>query len=113
MRTTLPRLIAAAAALVVAAPVLAQSEVPSMAVSHAGLNLASSEGRAEFDRRIARATKRVCAIQSSRELATVMRERKCLAESRKRSGEEVAALYAKHDRVRLAQAGARDAAPAR
>lgn len=113
MRTTLSRLVAAAAALVVAAPVFAQSEVPSMAVSHAGLNLSTPEGRATFERKIARATNRVCAPQGGRELAAMMRERRCVADSRKRSGTVVAALFKKHDRVQMAQAGASDAAPAR
>lgn len=113
MRTTLPRLVVAAAALVAAAPVFAQSEVPSMAVSYAGLDLSTPEGRAKFERKIARATKRVCALQSNRELATMMRERRCIAESRKRSGTQVATLFEKHDRVQMAQVGANDAAAAR
>lgn len=109
----LARLAAAAAALVAATPVLAQSEVPSMAVSYVGLDLSNPEGRATFERRIARATKRVCAPQGGHELAAMIRERRCVAESRKRSGTEVAALFEKHGRVQVAQAGTPDAAAAR
>lgn len=113
MRTTLPRLAAIAAALVAAAPVLAQAEVPSMTVSSAGLDLSDPKGRTAFERRITHATKRVCGVRNDRELATITRERRCMADSRERSGKEVAALFARHKGVRLAQAGTVDAGAGR
>lgn len=110
MRTTLPRLVALAAALVAAAPVLAQAEIPSMTVSSAGLDLSDPKGRTAFERRITHATKRVCGVRNDRDLASLTRERRCMADSRERSGKHVAALFARHKGVEMAQAGA---APAR
>jgi len=47
-------------------------------VHHDDLNLMSAAGRAQLDKRVAAATKRVCATHGSRDLETIAWSRACL-----------------------------------
>jgi UrcA family protein len=77
-----PLLLAVAAAAVVAPSTsFAQSEAPSERVAYRDLNLATTLGRARFERRIAAAVKRVCPAADIRDLASMRVSRRCAAET--------------------------------
>jgi UrcA family protein len=59
LEVTMFKLLVSAALIAAGSPAFAQ-DVPSASVRYADLNLASPEGVAEFDRRIARAVTTVC-----------------------------------------------------
>lgn len=56
------------AAVAVAAPAFADPAASSVKVSYTGLDLVNPAGRAEFDRRIARAVTQVCNVDNSLEM---------------------------------------------
>lgn len=102
MRAPLIKALVTAAALVAAAPVLATSDVRTARVAHADLNLASPEGRAALDRRVTRAINRVCGAGEQRELALMMRERRCVAYLQAETRIDIASIE-RHADTALAQ----------
>lgn len=84
--------LATAAALVAATPVSAQDSFPSITVKSDGLDLASPAGRARMERRIAAAVRTVCEVGRARDLASVLAENRCAAETAARSRQALASL---------------------
>lgn len=81
MLFNLARAAAIAAALIAAGPAIAGG-AKSVKVSFADLNLSSSAGRLELDRRVARAANRVCNVPVGRDLMAQMIAKKCTETAR-------------------------------
>lgn len=106
MRHSFLRALAIAAALIAGAPALAQSDVRSMSVSYADLDISHAAGRAALERRIAGAAKTVCGFENSRELALMLAQRRCVTETIDRTQDVLMAAVEQRSTVRVARASA-------
>lgn len=77
------KITSAALALAMLAPATAMAETVSIPVRYGDLNLASKEGRAAFDRRIAAASRQICgSADTEKNLTRRSAVKKCNAEVR-------------------------------
>ena len=81
MLFNLARAAAIAAALIAAVPAIAGGG-KSVKVSYAGLNLASASGKAELDRRVARAAARMCGVGLEQHLVLEAAAERCAIAAR-------------------------------
>lgn len=77
------------------APVSATAATfPTATVSYAGLNLASTQGRATLDRRVARAADRVCGVSyDERLMRAQVAARRCAADARDKARPALETAY--------------------
>lgn len=102
--TRFPLILAAAvcSTLTVAAPALA-GDHRTMAVSAAGIDLASPAGVAMLQARVETAARRVCAPEDWRDARQAADARECLVQAREKGRMQVAALTSAKTRLASAQ----------
>lgn len=94
MLSNLARAAVIAAALVAAAPAIAEG-AKSVKVSYADLNLSSALGKTALDRRVARAADRVCRVGHERDLMLEAAAKRCAADARESTQPAIELAYRK------------------
>lgn len=89
-------------AAVLAAPVVAADEAPSVAVRYGDLDLTSAEGQQQLDSRLERAAREVCGVNEKR-TGTYLRSqssRECYREARRHLDQQYAEVVSRKSAAR-------------